>query len=137
MEAWRTVWRKGFAPLLSTARLESLRKGLADDDKALIQEATTLPPPMQCCLDFPCEGACGIAYSAWKADGIGTVGELEEVFADLIFRADTLLEEPAGCRYFLNWFDETPRDEMRRLLLPEVERELSSRLVAESILANG
>jgi hypothetical protein len=30
-------------------------------------------------------------------------------------------------RWILNWFDETPRDQMRRDLLPEVERELALR----------
>ena len=35
--------------------------------------------------------------------------------------------EPAACRWFLNWFDETPRDEMRRLLLAEVNRNLAER----------
>jgi hypothetical protein len=40
---------------------------------------------------------------------------------------DQRLGEPAACRWFLNWFDETPRDEMRRLLLPEVQQLLAER----------
>ena len=35
--------------------------------------------------------------------------------------------EPAGCRWFLNWYDETPRDDMRRMLLAEVNRALARR----------
>ena len=31
------------------------------------------------------------------------------------------LGEPAACRWFLNWFDDTPRDQMRRELLAEVK----------------
>jgi hypothetical protein len=38
------------------------------------------------------------------------------------------LGEPAACRWLLNWFDEAPRDEMRRLLLAEVSRTLAQRL---------
>jgi hypothetical protein len=36
--------------------------------------------------------------------------------------------ESSGCRYFVNWFDETPRDPMRRQLLVEVSRTLAQRL---------
>jgi hypothetical protein len=43
------------------------------------------------------------------------------------FETDQRLGESAGCRWFLNAFDETPRDEMRRLLLAEVRRSLSAR----------
>jgi hypothetical protein len=35
--------------------------------------------------------------------------------------------EPAAVRWFLNWYDETPRDEMRRKLLAEVERAMAAR----------
>ncbi len=35
--------------------------------------------------------------------------------------------EPAACRWFLNWYDETPRHEMRRCLLAEVNRVLARR----------
>lgn len=127
MEAWRQTWRKGFAPLLTTAQLEALRHGLQRDDGKLIQGATTMPPPMQCVLDWPCDGACAITYAAWKADDVETVGELEVFFAQICFDADQRIEEPAACRYFLNWFDDTPRDEMRRLLIPEIDRELAER----------
>jgi hypothetical protein len=50
------------------------------------------------------------------------------VFARASFEADQRLGELAGCRWFLNWFDETPRAEMRRLLLAEVNRALAQRL---------
>jgi len=35
--------------------------------------------------------------------------------------------EPAACRWFLNWFDDTPRAEVRGLLLSEVNRTLAQR----------
>jgi hypothetical protein len=52
---------------------------------------------------------------------------VEEYFARLCFEADQRLGEPAVCRWFLNWFDDTPRDVMRRELLAEVERALAER----------
>ncbi len=113
MESWRRVWRDGLVPLLSTTGLEALRRGLADDDARLLQGATTTPPPLQCVHDWPVEAACALGYCGWVGDGLETVGEVEEFFARICFEADQALGEPAACRWFLNWFDEAPRQEMR------------------------
>jgi hypothetical protein len=127
MESWRKVWREGLAPLLSTAGLESLKQALEQDDPRLQQGATTTPPPLQCVQDWPVEGACAIGFCGWQGDGLETVGDVEEFFARTCFEIDQRVGEPAGCRWFLNWFDETPRDEMRRLLVAEVNRTLAAR----------
>ena len=122
MESWREVWRRGFAPILPRAGLEALAEALRADDPRLTQGSTTTPPPLMCVQDWPCEAACLLGFCGWQ-DGTGrtTVGEVEEFFADACWRCDQRLGEPAACRWFLNWFDETPRDEMRRELLAEVE----------------
>ena len=127
MESWRKVWREGLVPLLSTPALESLRAALAADDARLLQGATTTPPPLQCVQDWPVEAACALGYCGWQGEGLETVAEVEEYFARMCFEIDQRLGEPAGCRWFLNWFDETPRDEMRPLLLAEVNRALARR----------
>jgi hypothetical protein len=56
---------------------------------------------------------------------LDTVAEVEEFFARACFETDQRLGEPAACRWFLNWYDETPREEMRRQLLAEVNRSLA------------
>jgi hypothetical protein len=127
MESWRYVWRNGVEPLLSVEGLEALRQGLTEDDSRLLQGATTTPPPLACVQDWPVEGACAVGYCGWVGDGLETVAEVEEFFARMCFEIDQRLGEPAGCRWFLNWFDETPRPEMRRELLLEVERALACR----------
>src|SRR5262245_62461067 len=127
MESWRKVWREGVVPLLSTESLNALWRGLVNDDARLIQGATTTPPPLQCVQDWPVEAACGIGYCGWQGEGLETVAEVEEFFAKMCFEIDRNLGEPAGCRWFLNWFDETPRDEMREQLLAEVNRALALR----------
>ena len=129
MESWRKVWREGLAPVLSTNGLRALRRGLVSDDPRLTQGSTTTPPPLQCVLDWPVEGACVMGYCAWQGDGLESVGEVEEYFAKVCFEADQRLGEPAAVRYFLNWFDDTPRDEVRRELLTEVNRALAERFV--------
>src|SRR5438309_341588 len=127
MESWRKVWRDGVAPVLSTAGLQELRKALVRDDARLTQGATTTPPPLQCVLDWPVEGACALGYCAWQGDGLESVGEVEEFFARACFEADQRLGEPAACRWFLNWYDDTPREQMRRELLAEVNLTLAER----------
>ena len=131
MESWRKVWREGLAPEVSTAGLDALRRALIHDDPRLLQGATTSPPPLQCVQDWPVEGACGLGYCGWQGEGLQTVAQVEEFFARACFETDRRLGEPAACRWFLNWFDDTPRAEMRRQLLAEVNRTLAQRL-AES-----
>jgi hypothetical protein len=132
MESWRKVWREGLAPQISTAGLDALRRALLNDDARLLQGATTSPPPLQCVQDWPVEAACGLGYCGWQGDRLETVAEVEEYFAKACFEADQRLGEPAGCRWFLNWFDETPREEMRRSLLAEVNRTLAQRLAGST-----
>src|SRR2546423_868213 len=120
MDSWRKVWRTA-APLLSTSGLEALKKALVDDDPRLLQGATTSPPPLACVVDWPVEAACTLGYCGWQGDGLETVGEVEEYFAKMCFMIDQELGEPAGCRWLLNWVDETPRSDMRRELLLEVQ----------------
>lgn len=123
IESWRNVWRKGFAPILPTDCLKALAEAIEKDDNRLIQGGTTMPPPLMCVHDWPVEAGCALGYcGAVNSGGLGvsTVGNAEEFFAQACFQADQRLGSPAECRYFLNWFDDTPRDEMRRELLPEV-----------------
>jgi hypothetical protein len=132
MESWRLVWRDGFVPVISTAGLEALRDALRSDDPRLTQGSTTTPPPLMCVQDWPVEAACALGFCGWQGEELETVGQVEEFFARLCFEADQRLGEPAACRWFLNWFDDTPRAEMRRELLGEVERAIAERLPIES-----
>lgn len=129
MESWKKVWRDGVAPLLSARALEVLQTGLEQDDPRLIQGAICTPPPLQCVKDWPTESACALGFCGWQGEGLESVAEVEEFFARMCFEIDTRLGEPAGCQWFLNWYDETPRDEMRRLLLVEVQRAIDDRAV--------
>ncbi len=128
MDTWRKVWRDGIAPQLSTPGLMALGKALREDDPRLLQGATTAPPPLHALQSWPVEAACGVTFCAWQGDDKATVAEAEEAFARVCFDCDQRLGEPAACRWFLNWFDETPRDKMIEALLPEVARELARRL---------
>ncbi len=126
MESWRKVWREGVVPLLTYRHLRALQMALEEDSPELLQGATTTPPPLQCVRDWLCEAACPVSYMGWKAgDGeveeLLTVDEVETWFAKMCFEIDSRLGEPAGCRHFLNWVDETDRSEMRRELLEEVK----------------
>lgn len=129
VESWRTVWRQGFGPLLSTTGLSALRVALERDDPRLAQGLTTTPPPLKCVEDAePC-AACALGFVGWQdsANPLQTVGQVEEFFARACYDADQALQEPAACRWFLNWFDDTPRNEMRRELMAEIDLILEAR----------
>ena len=133
MESWRVVWRSGFAPLFSESALRALQKGLESDDPRLAQGCTTTPPPLLCVSDWAVEACCALGYGGWQGDGLTTVGEVEEHFAKCCFEADQRLGEAAACRWFLNWFDDTPRHEVFRELAAEVRRELYRRELRDFI----
>lgn len=118
MELWRKVWRDGFMPQFSDSQKQRMLTALQDDDERLLQGMTTLPTPSRSFQGEPCEGACFISFAGWEEGQ--TVAEVEDAFAAFCFDADQRLMEPAACRYFLSWYDECPRDEMRRELISEL-----------------
>jgi hypothetical protein len=121
LASWQFVWRNGFSKVLPLKGLENLARSLLRDDPALVQGSTTTPPPLLCVQDWACEAADAIGYAGWKNDPpLATVGEVEEAFAKACFEADQLLGEPAACRYFLNFWDDTPRNDVRLQFYPEV-----------------
>ncbi len=130
LPAWKNVFRHGFAPSFSDEALEAVAEALRTDDKRLVQGATTCPPPLMCVRGWPCEGACITGFAGWIGDGLETVGEVEEYFAERCFDADNRLAEMAACRHFLDWFDETPRDQMRAELGEEIAWVLAGRISA-------
>lgn len=122
---WQEVWHKGFVPCLTIEGLNALRDAILKNDHRLIQGRTVQPP---CVLDLPVEGACAIGYSLWmgcaeEPDNI----RVDELFGKACFACDEALGEKAACRHFLNQFDEWTRDDMRRELLPEVEKAIASK----------
>lgn len=126
LATWQRVWREGFAPLFGTEALQRLATALETDDLRLLQGSTTNPPPLMAFADWPVEGCDAIGFTGWTQDG-ATVGEIELHFARSCFEADQRLGEPAACRWFLNWYDDTPRNEMRASLLAELKLELEKR----------
>lgn len=126
---WKQVFRRGIVPQLSTAALEALRLALVEDDARLIQGQTTDPPNW---MGLPVERACAICYGLWQGDGHEDTLDLEAGFQRVLFRADCAMQQPECCREFIVWFDDTPRDEMRRELLPEVNAALAARHVQDA-----
>lgn len=133
MENWRRVWRDGVAPLLSDDAMEALRRGLLDDDQRLVQGTSMVPPPLPSVQDWPVEAACALGYCGWQGEGLQIVAEVDEFFARTCFEVDHRLAQPGGCRWFLNWFDNTPREAMRQELLAEVCLAQSQRVELEPL----
>src|SRR5262249_14284745 len=132
MESWRKVWRGGFSPLFFTVGGGGLGGGLENHPTPAPHRSGPPPPPPVSLAEWAAgEAACALVFCAWKGEGLETVGEGEQFFASFCFDADSPLGEPAACRYFLNWFDDTPRTQMRQELLAEVELVLAQRFPVE------
>lgn len=127
MELWRRIWRDGLAPQLSTSGLQALYQGLAHDDPRLLQRFTADVPAARAFRARKIEAACALGYCAWKGDGVKRLGQVLDHFENVCTRADESVGELAASNHFLNWYDQTPRAEMRRQLLGEVERVLRQR----------
>lgn len=132
LPAWKKVFREGLLPHVGGVELRTLRRLVIEDDKRLLQGATTTPPPLMCVQDWPVEAACLTGMCGWAKLTDGelsevTVGEVKEYFARMCYSIDQTVGEPGGCRHLLNWWDETPRDEARRKLLSEIELALTSK----------
>lgn len=131
-ESALTVLRKGVLPHFSDDALAYARHALMARDEMWVQGATTSPPPLQCTQDWPIECGCFVALLSWgeftTTTGLHpTVGEVEERFAKACYQADLDVGEPAGCRWLLNWHDEDPRDEVKAVLIHELDAELKRR----------
>jgi hypothetical protein len=130
MEMWRRVWRNGLVPRLSAAALVALRAALSRDDPRLVQGATCSPPALHAMSNQPVEAACALGWCGWQGERLTTVGAVENYFQQLCDAADEQMAERAVSRFFVNWYDDTPRDAMRRALLAEVEQTLRRSLAA-------
>lgn len=127
VEKWRRVWREGFVPQLSTESLQVLQAALTRDDPRLLQGTTCYPPLLDALRERAVEATCALGFCAWQAEGLERVGQIEAFFQQVCDACDAHFSEPAACRFFLNWYDEAPRAEMRRELLAEVARALDAR----------
>jgi len=125
MEKWRRIWREGFVPHLPRRGLLALRRALLHDDPRLVQGRVSIPPPLDAVRDRSVEGACAVGFCGWQGEGHASVGRVLDFYDRTCELADAAFNEPAACRYFLNWFDDTPRADMRRELLTEVNLALS------------
>lgn len=132
----KTAWRDGLAPLLTLEQLASLELALRFDDPRLLQGQTVEPPPVfYPDLDhddpvnpgnMPPVAVCLLGWCAWH-DGCATTAAVEEY----VQRAQVGGELDA----LVDWYDETPRDEMRAALLHEIKRSIALKASGRRMLA--
>jgi hypothetical protein len=121
---WQRCLRDGFLPLIETQALVLLRDALEQDDPRIRQGATTSPAPFPVAHGDACLAACPLGFVGMAGEGVTTVGEVEQFFADLCEAADRRLGYRGACAVLLNHIDLTPRDEMRAGMVAEIGREL-------------
>lgn len=125
---WRHVWRLGLAPFISSRGLAALETALETDDSRLLQGATCSPPLLEVWSARKICAACALGWTGWHGEDLRSIGAVADYFHRLCDQADEALNEPGASRFFLNWYDDAPRDEMRQQLLAEVQLELRSRM---------
>ncbi|MSR32471.1 MAG: hypothetical protein EXR99_13310 [Gemmataceae bacterium] len=127
MDNWRFIFRQGIAPLLSHSSLVALKKGLREDDPALLQDCVVFPRANPLAWDLPAS-ACGFfGYCGKEGEGLVTVYEIEQFHERLCLEVEWRLGWPGAARVFLDWCDTTTRSAMRRNLFLEIKREQSQR----------
>lgn len=115
IESWRRVWRDGFVPsfvdVLGKERaalgVQLLHRALKGRDPAVRQGVTTFPGG-----SADLEGCSPEVYVAW----VSTVSSSpkwscqagDAMFGALCVSCDGRVGMERACRFFMNWWDETP-----------------------------
>lgn len=128
-KAWQEVFRVAASSCLTRDELLFIRDAIGRDDKRLIQGSTAKPPAIPCVYDWPAECGCLFGLLAFRDGKQPTVAQVENEFARIVNAIDARFPMRAAY-YFLNWFDETPRDTMRAELLAEIDAGLAAHSVA-------
>jgi hypothetical protein len=139
-ERWRIAWRDCIAPLMSERALKVLAEALETDDQRLVQSGTVVPDGHPMLAEREPTGACAIGLMGWLGYELRTAEKVIDFFERTSERAihnAILLAQDRGednkqqrtgaamMGDFLEWFDSSPRDQMRFDLLQEVWRSLA------------
>lgn len=140
MEPWRYVLREGYLPLLTDPELEALRKAVQGNDPRLIQGKTVAASAWSWLFGSEVGGACLLTYPGWQCDGLWLTSQVENRFQEISVRINCALglfdAGPLGhpgkhvwasSALVAYWYDATPREEVFRELLPEINREQARR----------
>jgi hypothetical protein len=128
MESWRIAFRDGLAPLLTLKGLIVLAAALETDDVRLDQGCTTIPQAGDEWFEnWPVQQCCALALAIMEGEGLETVAQVQERFGHICEQAGRRLGDPGAVGTFIRWHDDTPRADMRRLLLIEVEAAIVGR----------
>jgi hypothetical protein len=113
--------------LLSSAELRAILRGLRANAPEWFQGGTTWPPLVAGGEEQQADCVCALGMAAWEGRRLRAVGAIARFVEQLCRHADERLGEPGAINAFLNWHDEAPRAEVRRVLLRELRRELTRR----------
>ena len=117
-------WKKSFAHIADVCgvpALQVLRTAVSENYCSLIQGTTVAYEPATNPGDRTVCGACAVGYMYWKADDMDFADDVEEAVAATFSEVAKKAGWDRAPDLFTNWYDETPRDEMRRELLPVID----------------
>lgn len=134
MEMWVAVWRKGIVPNVSVHALRELQKSLSENSFTLIQRQQSLPLPHESNLQKRAVCVDPIGFLG-VADGLITVGEIDEYMCRMSEACDGVMNEPQSIKHFVLWWDETDRALAFDLLAKEVKLSIAFCMYDELVRA--
>lgn len=122
-EAFR-AWRQGMVPQLVDTGLLALREALIANDPALLRGSTVTPWAVADLANAPCEGVCPLAFALWRGLGLVTSGSVSAAWSRIMDECHNAGLLPW---IFVGWWDDTPAQEARNILLGLVVEALAAR----------
>lgn len=130
MEQWRRYFRHGIAPLVENAQLEYVLGILKSDSEKMCQGDTVILRKViaESGLtyyhgDLPPVSGCFVSLIHMSDEKL-TANEVDAKFGPFLCRVGL---NHGLSSHFINWFDDSPREEVRRELIAEIELVLDAR----------
>ncbi len=136
MDDWKRAFREGFLAVATRQSLERVRGLLLDDSPSLVQKVTAVNAAGvagSSAGEDACAGACLVAQLSWRERTVYRAYfdfSLDSDAIDLALRRKKVVsggdpERTLTSRDLTRWYDRTPRDEMRRELIAEIDLALA------------
>lgn len=126
IEPWRRILRQGLLPSLLAIELRELRIGLVNDSPRIQQCAITILtiPGRDLCRPESIQYACPLGFAIWRGGTRPKEGGVEDRYQTILRRCKHKLKHDWDHVPYLNWELTCSRDELRRELIAEIDREL-------------
>lgn len=126
-EATRRVFHEGFVPLLKDEELWVLKGWLTMAPERFKQGYTLYPVPTPAEEPYMMPDCGCLITNIGRINMLKYADELYEYFARMCYNIDQNMGEPSAVRYLLNWYDDSPWEDVKNGSIEELEAALQCR----------